>query len=99
LAGLQVTSGDGAFCDGHPIFATYVGDHPEQVLVTFTKKDECPTCPTPHDEMGNPETVGQPRELLPILEALDTVGKGSTAFNSAYKAVGIKPVQAPVLAS
>jgi hypothetical protein len=49
--------------------------------------------------MGNPEAVGKPQGLLPILEVLDMVGKGSTAFNSAYKAVGIKPVQAPVLAS
>jgi hypothetical protein len=95
LTGLQVTSGDGAIREGHPIFATYGGDHPEQVLVTCTKNGECPTCPAPRDEMGNPEAVGQPRELLPILKALDTISEGSAAFNSACKAVGIKPVQEP----
>ena len=95
LTGLQLTSGDGAIHDGHPILASYAGDYPEQVLVTCTKTGECPTCPASRDEMGNPEAVGQPRELPPILEALDTINEGSVAFNQACKAVGLKPIQDP----
>ncbi len=93
LTGLQLTSGDGAIHDGHSILASYAGDYPEQVLVTCTKTGKCPTCPASHDEMGNPEAVGQPQELLPILEALDTIDEGSVAFNQACKAVGLKPIQ------
>ena len=47
VSGLHLMSGDGAIRDCHPIFATYAGDYPEQILVTCTKSGECPTCPAP----------------------------------------------------
>jgi hypothetical protein len=45
--------------------------------------------------MGNPDTVGQPLDILPILEALDMIDKGLAAFGRACKAVGLKPIQDP----
>ncbi|KAJ7881533.1 hypothetical protein B0H14DRAFT_3082561 [Mycena olivaceomarginata] len=42
--GIPITSGDGVTRRGHPIYATFVGDYPEQVLVTAVKTGECPTC-------------------------------------------------------
>ena len=95
LEGLHLTSGDGAVRDGHPILAAYAGDYPEQILVTCTKNGECPTCPAPRDEIGDPSAVGSPRELSPIMDALDTIGEGPSKFTQACKAAGIKPVQQP----
>ncbi|EKM48829.1 uncharacterized protein PHACADRAFT_70969, partial [Phanerochaete carnosa HHB-10118-sp] len=44
LGGLPMSSGDGVMRRVHPIYAAYVGDYPEQVLVTCTKTGECPVC-------------------------------------------------------
>jgi len=95
VSGLHLMSGDGAIRDCHPIFAAYAGDYPEQILVTCTKSGECPTCPAPRDEIGDPDLVGSPRDVPPILAALDTIDKDPTTFCKACKAVGIKPVQHP----
>jgi len=95
VSGLHLMSGDGAIRDCHPIFAAYAGDYPEQILVTCTKSGECPTCPAPRDEIGDPDLVGSPRDVPPILAALDTIDKDPTTFCRACKAVGIKPVQHP----
>jgi len=57
LTGILLESGDGAVRDCHPIVAADCGDYPEQTLSTCTKTGECPTCPAPRNEMGNPEAV------------------------------------------
>jgi len=95
LTGIPLESGDGAVRDCHPIFAAHSGDYPEQTLATCTKGGECPTCPAPPNEMGNPEAVGRPRELGPILDALQTVTKGPATFSQACRDAGIKPIQHP----
>jgi Plavaka transposase len=93
--GFRVTGGDGAVRSVHPIFSNYVGDYPEQILVTAVKTGECPECPAPRNELGNPESVGNPRELGQILEALDSISQGPTAFANACRKAGIKPIQRP----
>jgi len=95
LTGILMESGDGAVRDCHPILAAYSGDYPEQILVTCTKTGDCPTCPAPRDEMGNPESATNPRELNPVLDALDTIADGPAAFSRACQEVGIKPIQQP----
>ena len=95
VSGLRMTTGDGAVHSCHPIFAIYIGDYPEQVLVAAVKTGECPSCPVPRTELGDPDSVGDPRELGPILEALDAVLQGPTAFTNACRNAGIKPVQLP----
>ncbi|KAF8268600.1 hypothetical protein EI94DRAFT_1771512 [Lactarius quietus] len=40
--GLTIMCGDGTWCHCHPIFTTFVGDYPEQTLVTL-----------PHDQLGD----------------------------------------------
>ena len=42
LEGTAMTSGDGDTCHCHHIFVTFMGDYPEQVLVTGVKTGECP---------------------------------------------------------
>ncbi|KAH9962223.1 hypothetical protein BC827DRAFT_1099358, partial [Russula dissimulans] len=42
--GIPMVSGDGVWHCCHPIFATFVGDYPEQALVTCTYYGCCPKC-------------------------------------------------------
>ncbi|KJA12880.1 hypothetical protein HYPSUDRAFT_113415, partial [Hypholoma sublateritium FD-334 SS-4] len=48
--GVILVSGDGAARVCFPILASYVGDYPEQVLVTLTKSGRCPICPAPQEK-------------------------------------------------
>jgi len=95
LNGVDMTSGDGVVRQCYPIYATFVGDYPEQLLVTTIKTGECPTCPANRDEIGDPNSVGSPRDLAKILEAFESITQGPTAFTRACREVGVKPVQHP----
>ncbi|KAK7025769.1 hypothetical protein R3P38DRAFT_3531625 [Favolaschia claudopus] len=93
-SGMQVTSGDGVMRRGHPIYATFVGDYPEQCLVTAIKTGECPTCEVPHDELGEDGQFPL-RDLEKILAALDKLDEGPTIYRKACEEAGIKPVYHP----
>ncbi|KAJ7021153.1 hypothetical protein C8F04DRAFT_1195762 [Mycena alexandri] len=95
IHGIRLTSGDGVVRRGHPIFATFVGDYPEQTLVTAVKNGECPTCEAPRTELGDGETHFPLRNLDDILDALDQLDAGSTIYARACKDAGIKPVFHP----
>jgi hypothetical protein len=45
-------SADGIWRRCHPIFAIFVGDYPEQALVTCTYNGRCPKCEVPRDRLG-----------------------------------------------
>ncbi|KAF7372072.1 hypothetical protein MVEN_00065500 [Mycena venus] len=94
VSGMPVTSGDGVTRRGHPIYATFVGDYPEQCLVTAIKTGECPTCEVPRDELGE-ETKYPLRDLEGVLAALDTLDDGPAAYGKACAAAGIKPIYRP----
>ncbi|KAJ7342729.1 hypothetical protein DFH08DRAFT_1011044 [Mycena albidolilacea] len=94
ITGFPMTSGDGVTRHGHPIYATFVGDYPEQVLVTLVKTGECPMCDVPHDELGMASDYPL-RDLEKILEALDTLDSGPTAYTAACEDTGIKPIYHP----
>ncbi len=51
--GVGMVSGDGILCQCHPVLATYVGDYPEQLLVTGTFSGQCPKCVVLSDQLGN----------------------------------------------
>ncbi|KAJ7222751.1 hypothetical protein B0H12DRAFT_1078209 [Mycena haematopus] len=94
VAGIPLTSGDGVTRRGHPIYATFIGDYPEQCLATTVKAGECPTCEVPRDELG--EETGYPlRDLESILNALETLDEGPTIYAHACAEAGIKPVYHP----
>ncbi|KAJ6447954.1 hypothetical protein C8R45DRAFT_1057423 [Mycena sanguinolenta] len=84
IQGMAVTSGDGVMRRGHPIYATFVGDYPEQ----------CPTCDVPRDEFGE-DTKFPLHDLEKILEALDTLDEGPTVYKKVCVEAGIKPVYHP----
>ena len=50
--GLVMMSGDGVWRRCHPIFAIFVGDYPEQTLVTCTFNGRCPKCLVPLGQLG-----------------------------------------------
>lgn len=93
--GTSLVSGDGAVRRGYPIFAAFVGDYPEQLLVTLIKNGRCPVCPTARQRMGELDSVRAPRPIEPILEALAKIDKGPTTFSQACADAGIKPIQEP----
>ncbi|KAJ6475861.1 hypothetical protein DFH09DRAFT_952625 [Mycena vulgaris] len=94
ITGISMTSGDGVTRRGHPIYATFVGDYPEQALVTAIKTGECPTCEVPRDELG--EDAAYPlRDLEKILDALDSLDSGPTVYAAACAEAGIKPIYHP----
>ncbi|KAJ6573665.1 hypothetical protein B0H10DRAFT_2236943 [Mycena sp. CBHHK59/15] len=70
--GITVVSGDGVARRGHPILAAYVGDYPEQVLVTCVKNMDCPECPETAKGLGASPVEGEPefRDLGAVLDAL-----------------------------
>ena len=92
--GFELASGDGAVRRGHPIFAAFVSDYPEQLLTTCCKNGECPKCTVLHNQLGERGPF-PPRDLVKILDALDTVGEGATVYNKACADAGIKPVFQP----
>ncbi|KAJ7768569.1 hypothetical protein B0H14DRAFT_2402665 [Mycena olivaceomarginata] len=94
ITGIPMTSGNGVTRRGHPIYATFVGDYPEQALVTAIKTGECPTCEVPRDELG--EDAAYPlRDLEKILDALDSLDSGPTAYAAACAEASIKPIYHP----
>jgi hypothetical protein len=96
VSGIYMASGDGIVRRCHPIFADYIGDYPEQLLVTLVKNGECPTCEVPHDELGEDcNTQHLLRNLANILDALALVSQGSTVFARNCHDAGIKPVYCP----
>ncbi|KAI1786574.1 hypothetical protein LXA43DRAFT_975694 [Ganoderma leucocontextum] len=96
IDGIQITSGDGVERRGHPIFAMYIGDYPEQLLVTCCKNGTCPKCNIPRNEVGDSTDPHRPlRNLDGVLAALDKVDASASAFSRACREAGIKPVRHP----
>ncbi|KZT20962.1 hypothetical protein NEOLEDRAFT_1074287 [Neolentinus lepideus HHB14362 ss-1] len=93
--GLAMASGDGVYRRVHPIFATFVGDYPEQLLVAGVKMGECPKCRVSHDRLGEYDESQEFRDIEEVLDALSSIIDGPLAFVKACASAGIKPVQHP----
>ena len=92
--GIAMATGDGVWHRCHPIFATFVGDYPEQSLVTCTYNGRCPKCTIPRGEFGSHETF----PLRDIREAMDvySLSDGNpTAFHAAALQANLKPTYHP----
>lgn len=93
--GMEIMSGDGVFCRGYPLVACYIGDYPEQLLVTGVKTGECPKCDVPSGELGNNVLPCHSQDLGLILDALALVDKDPYEFTKACCSAGIKPLFHP----
>jgi hypothetical protein len=50
--GIAMKTADGIWHHCHPIFTVFVGDYPEQALVTCTYNGCCPKCEVSNDQLG-----------------------------------------------
>ncbi|KAG1858579.1 hypothetical protein C8R48DRAFT_755592 [Suillus tomentosus] len=93
--GISMRSGDGARRRCHPIFASFIGDYPEQLLTTGVKFGECPKCDVNAKDTGSNTTQFHLRKLSEVLDALAAFDDGNLAFVRACAAAGIKPIIHP----
>ncbi|KDQ20398.1 hypothetical protein BOTBODRAFT_100224 [Botryobasidium botryosum FD-172 SS1] len=92
--GINMASGDGIVRRVHPIFATFVGDYPEQLLVTCCMSMRCPRCTVPRDKLG--ENAEYPfRDLDDILDILAGADDNPTQFAKDCADANMRPVQHP----
>lgn len=94
IHGIEIASGDGAVRRCHPIFATFVGDYPEQLLVACCKYTHCPKCTVAPEHLED-NSLSPLRDLHAILDALETLGQGPTAYAQNCNEAGIKGVVEP----
>ncbi|KDQ09483.1 hypothetical protein BOTBODRAFT_642713 [Botryobasidium botryosum FD-172 SS1] len=95
INGINMASGDGVIRRVHPLFAVFVGDYPEQCLVSCTPYGRCPNCDIPPDELGEHDAKYPLRDLEAVLEAFSTPTDDPTAYKRACNGVGLHPVQEP----
>ncbi|KAJ7753261.1 hypothetical protein B0H16DRAFT_1663010 [Mycena metata] len=91
VAGISIASGDGIIRRGHPIVACYIGDYPEQLLVTCVKTGWCPTGKVHHNSPSDGDLKCALRDLAKVLDALDTLDQGGGQYAEACTDAGIKP--------
>ena len=92
--GVHMMSGDGIWRRCHPILAAFVGDYPEQALVTCTYNGHCPKCTVPAGQLG--DFLLFPRRVQDT--ALDTyiLADGDVrAFHHACREARLKPIYHP----
>ena len=96
--GLEMMSGDGVWHQCHPIFAIFIGNYPEQALVTCTSHGRCPKCLVPPGQLGK-------YELFPLHMQRSVTGTYNLAdedrcqFHQACREAGIKPIVHPFWAT
>ncbi|KAJ7213561.1 hypothetical protein GGX14DRAFT_534208 [Mycena pura] len=94
VSGINMASGDGVVRRCHPIFATFVGDYPEQVLVSGIVSGECYSCEAKHNQLGEYRSFLL-RDLNAVLAALELVNEEPSVYKKACAAAGIKPIYRP----
>lgn len=92
--GLDLWSGDGVWCRCHPIFATFVGDYPEQVLVTCTYNGCCPKCTVPYGQLGTYKAFPS-RVQSTLLDTYQLADGDVYGFHRACCDAGMKPIYHP----
>jgi len=95
LEGINMHSGDGALHRCHPLFASFVGDYPEQLLATGIKFGDCPKCDVVKDDTESNTVPLHLQNIGEVLDALVALDQGNLAFVRACAAVGIKPLIHP----
>lgn len=92
--GLAMMSGDATWRRCHPILASFIGDYPEQALVTCTYNGRCPKCLVPSDQLGKLQRYPN-RDLAQAINAFQMADGDAHAFHAACREAGLKPVYHP----
>ena len=94
ITGVPMLGGDGIWRRCHPIFASFVGDYPEQVLVTCTYNSRCPKCVVLPDQLG--AFVRSPlRDYDKVMDAYNLSDGDAYVFHTACRKLEQKPVFHP----
>ena len=92
--GVAMMSGDGVWCRCHPIFTTFIGNYPEQILVTCTYNGRCPKCTVPPNQLGVFETF-PPRVQSTMIDTYLLAESNVHDFHVACQKADMKPVEHP----
>ena len=84
-------SGDGVWRQCHPILSNFIGNYPEQSLVTCTYYGKCPKCEVPVDRLGDYHRFLS-RDYGKALESYTLADDDVCVFNASCRINGIKPV-------
>ncbi|KAF8496367.1 hypothetical protein F5888DRAFT_1614691, partial [Russula emetica] len=90
--GIEMKSGNGVWWRCHPIFAIFVGNYPEQSLVTCSYNGQCPKCKVP--ELGEYQTFPQ-RMQSTAIDTYQLCDADAHTFNHACREAGLKPMYHP----
>ena len=92
--GVPMMSGNGVWWRCHPILAAFVGDYPEQALVTCTYNGRCSKCKVPRDQLGEYETFPS-RVQSAAINTYHLADGDVRTFHCACKDAGLKPIYHP----
>ena len=92
--GMPMMSSDSIWRRCHPILAIFVGDYPEQTLVTCTYYGQCPKCKVPPGLLGEHQTF-LPRDQSSMIDTYLSADADMRAFYSACNEAGLKPIYHP----
>ena len=93
--GMKIVDGNGIWRCGHPIFALFVGDYPEQTLVAGCKYGECPKCQVVKSELGSTTIPLLARDLNATLDVLATAETDPLHYVATCREARIKPIYHP----
>jgi hypothetical protein len=93
-SGVVMMSRDGVWRRCHPIFAIFIGDYPEQALVTCTFNGRCPKCVVPPGQLGESQRFPSCIQRSVIDTYLLADGDVHT-FHLACREASLKPVFHP----
>ncbi|KAJ3804719.1 hypothetical protein F5876DRAFT_53001, partial [Lentinula aff. lateritia] len=88
-----MTSGDGVKQQCHPILAAYIGDYPEQMLISCGYYGCSPICMVAKHELGEYPCTAEYRDAIQAIEAAHLIGTDEWAQSCV--ATNMKPVQHP----
>ena len=96
--GVAMMSGDGVWRRCHPIFAIFIGDYPEQALVTCTFNGRCSKCLVPPGQLGeyNSFPLHTQRSVIDTYQLAD---EDLRKFYRTCREAKLKPIFHPFWAS
>ena len=92
--GIAMKTADGIWRRCHPIFAVFVGDYPEQALVTCTYNGRCPKCEVSNDQLGEYQEFPT-RIHNTAIDIYHLADHNIHVFHRACRDAGLKPVYHP----
>ena len=93
--GLVMRSGAGCLHRTHPIFATFAGDYPEQILATCCITGDCPVCTIPRLMVGRNLEQHPRRSLQAALDTLALLERSPVDYVKACRDLRMKPIFDP----